>query len=241
MAPTQQWNCIFRVITWNLCDNFSTKTIHIQRLRPDIAILQEVRRDSLRNVSLSNEPLWIGVPGKKGMAVLPFGGWKVSLADTSVPERWFLPFHASNDDRQLRCIAVWAPPNRDAGPQTIKALDGLRTFIQSGPCVIVGDFNHSVAFDHRFGPNRQFAEVLRTLRAYGMSSSWHEKHAEQHGKESRPTFYWRRKLQDPFHIDFAFHSAALNVRNAELGGYEQYVATGTSDHVPLGIDYELMF
>ena len=69
--------------------------------------------------------------------------------------------------------------------------------------------------------------LLRNLRGF---------FEEAQGEETRPTYYHRWNRKEPFHIDYCFMPAAWmqQVRNVEVGGYEDWKAA--SDHRPLVID-----
>ena len=56
---------------------------------------------------------------------------------------------------------------------------------------------------------------------------------------TKPTIYWQRKQRQAFHIDHAFVPFAWCDRHGfrmAIGTFEDWVATGLSDHVPLVVD-----
>jgi hypothetical protein len=227
-----------RLVSWNVCDGFNRKFGHLERLRPDIAVLQEVRPGCLDFAGLKDRSLWLGGEGRKGLATIGYGGWSLSPGPTA-PERWFLPVVAANGAERIHLVAVWVDSSTDCGPPTLSALSKLEPFLRAAPSCLVGDFNQSVTLDARKGPGRRFADVLARLESLGMTSAWHAAKGEVHGRESRATLYWTWNLDRPFHIDFAFGSAEMRVGEAEIGTHEKYVAGRISDHVPLIVDYEV--
>jgi hypothetical protein len=229
----------FRMVSWNACDAFMRKFGHLERLRPNIAILQEVRPSCLEFAALKDSSLWLGAEGQKGLAAVGYGGWQVSAVPILVPDKWFLPLWATKDGHCINIVAVWVDSTKDCVPPTLRALDALHDFIASGPTIFAGDFNQSVILDKRKGPGRRFSDVLDAFGKHGMSSSWHQSNSEEHGQESLPTHFWRWNPESKFHIDFAFGTPSLKVNAATLGAYDQYVLGRISDHVPLIVDYEL--
>jgi endonuclease/exonuclease/phosphatase family metal-dependent hydrolase len=67
-------------------------------------------------------------------------------------------------------------------------------------------------------------------------SAYHAFYREDHGRETRPTYYFQWKLQRPYHIDYCFIPAtwAKHVRRVEIGEYEEWKKH--SDHRPLLIE-----
>jgi exonuclease III len=228
-----------RMVSWNACDGFMRKFGHLERLRPDIAILQEVRLSCLEYAALKANSIWLGAEGQKGLAAVGYGGWQLSAAPIVVPDKWFLPLWATKDGHCINIVAVWVDSTKDCVPPTLRALNVLHKFITSGPTIFAGDFNQSVTLDKRKVPGRRFRDVLDAFGKHGMSSAWHQLHAEEHGEETSPTHYWRWNPESKFHIDFAFGSPGLKVNTATLGAYDKYVLGKVSDHVPLIVDYEL--
>jgi endonuclease/exonuclease/phosphatase family metal-dependent hydrolase len=226
-----------RLVSWNVCDAFRSKFGHLERLRPDIAVLQEVRPDCLKFAALEGNSFWIGDPGQKGLAAIAYNGWTLSEASFPASERWFLPLRATNGSTRVNVVAVWVDSAKDCVPPTLRAIEHLREFLADGPCVIAGDFNQSVHFDKGKGAGRRFASVLQLLESYGFGSVWHQTKGEAHGEETEATLFWTWNKERRFHIDFAFASEAISVEDVSLGSFEQYVSGRISDHVPLVVDF----
>src|SRR4051812_5268547 len=66
-----------KLVSWNCCDGFERKFGHLERLRPDIAVISECRLECLRSAGLASQSHWIGDPGKKGLAVICANGWHI--------------------------------------------------------------------------------------------------------------------------------------------------------------------
>lgn len=229
----------FRLVSWNVYDAFRSKFGHLERLKPDIAVLQEVRPDCLRYAALDASSHWLGDLGQKGLAAIGYNGWDLKPAGIDLADPWFLPLTATKGDVRLHVVAIWVDSRKPCVPPTLRALASLRDFIHAAPTVLAGDFNQSVALDRRRGPGRRFADVLSVLESYRMTSAWHTAKNEAHGQESAPTFYHLWNEQKPFHIDFAFSTPTCRVASVSLGSYLQYTKAELSDHVPLTVDYRL--
>ena len=85
-----------RLISWNCCDAFNRKFGHLERLNPDVAVISEVRPECLRSAGLFERSIWIGAPGQKGLAIIPYGEWRVEAEGPPIAEKWFTPVRLSN-------------------------------------------------------------------------------------------------------------------------------------------------
>ncbi len=227
-----------RLVSWNCCNGFSRKMSHLQELAPDTAVISEVRRDCLHKVGLLERSMWVGDPGKKGLAIIPFGDWRITASGPRITDKWFAPVIVESSVRALQLVGVWLHDVGGYVRPTLRALQALAPFLAAGPTVLAGDFNQSVSFDAKAGPGNRFAEVLAVLRSAELSSAWHDRTGEEHGSETKASLYFRRSESSPHHIDFAFYPrGALSVTSARLGSFDEYVATKLSDHVPLVVDF----
>ncbi|MGH7247551.1 MAG: hypothetical protein ACREH9_05545, partial [Pseudomonadota bacterium] len=157
------WGTTMRLISWNCCDAFDRKFGHLERLHPDVAVISEVRVECLRWAGLFERAIWIGDPGQKGLAIIPFGEWRKTLEGPKVAEKWFAPLHLSNGAETFQIVGVWLDTKTACVPTTLSALDCLESFLAAGPTILAGDFNQSVVFDARHGEGRRFQEVLKRL------------------------------------------------------------------------------
>lgn len=226
-----------RLVTWNVCDGFRRKFGHLERLQPDLAVVQEVRPECLEYAGLQARSIWTGVPGQKGLAVISYGAWTLAADPIGVAEKWFLPVRATNGTMDIALTGVWVNSSPDYVSPTLRALDQLRAFIAAPRSILVGDFNQTVVMDKGTPAGRRFADVLKVLDAYGLVSAWHKVHGEAHGAETSPTLFWQWNPEKQFHIDFSFATSDLPVSQAILGSYDQYITPKISDHMPLAVDY----
>lgn len=230
-----------RLVTWNASDAFERKFGHLERLSPDIAVLQEVRPGCIARAGLSDRAIWTGDEGQKGLAAIGYNGWSLSRAPIEIPEKWFIPVVARKEDMVVHVLAVWADSNSDCGPAILRVIDRVQNFLGEAPSILAGDFNHAVRFDRDMGPGRRFADVLSRLEGSGIASAWHGFHGEEHGKETAPTFYHHWNAEKSFHIDFVFHCPRLKAEAVTIGSFETYTSAETkiSDHVPIVAEFGL--
>lgn len=230
-----------RIVAWNCCDGFERKFGHLERLRPDIAIICEVRPSCLQSSGLTDQSVWTGDVGAKGLAVVCYGNWKVVERGPAIAEKWFLPLVLSNGMQTINVVGAWLDTRAPCEPPTMRALDGLEEFLGSRPSILAGDFNQSVSWDATRSRSRHFRPVLDKLSEMKMASAWHSHTSEKHGEESSATLHWRWQETSRFHIDFIFASVqALAIENVSIGSYGQYVANKISDHLPLTADFRFV-
>lgn len=163
-------------------------------------------------------------------------GWKIERIEIPVPERLFLPVRAVRGSETLHLVGVCVKPDRDYVSPTLRALALLSEFIVEHGAILAGDFNQSTRFGAKRGPNRHFARVLELVDKLGLASAWHRQHGEKFGEETLPTHFHLWKRERPFHIDYVFVPRNTKVASATLGTFDEFTASGLSDHVPLTID-----
>jgi exonuclease III len=228
-----------RLVSWNCCDGLRQKYSAIADLNPDILILQEVRRTDLEDLPDGTSFQWVGLAGKKGLAVLGRNGWSVDLGG-EIAERWFLPVVLARGDVRLRAVGVWSAKADGYARPTVRAMEALAEFLLAERCFVVGDFNASSVFDKKYPAASHFARIVQALESKGLRSAWHHFRIEQFGAESTATFHMYRQREKAYHLDYAFLSSDLlqKAKDVRLGSFEDWVSSGRSDHVPLVIDFE---
>ena len=82
------------------------------------------------------------------------------------------------------------------------------------------------------------ANEVRALARLGLVSAYHVSRGVEAGNEPEPTFYWRRRAVDGYHIDYVFMPGVWTNRafHLSVGPYEEWVGSGLSDHVPLVLE-----
>jgi hypothetical protein len=233
---------ITRLVAWNCAGGFKRKASVVHELAPDLVVLSEAEEESAESLGqVVSGSVWIGEPGKRGLAVIGLNGWKIEPPNIKVPEQLFLPVRAYNHQVSIQLVAACIKKTSDYVTPTLSALKNLRGFIQQAPTVVAGDFNQSVVFDKGRPSARHFRRVLQYLDRIEFRSAWHTARGEEMGLESEPTLYWRwsDQPQSRFHIDYVFASGEIEIRSVELGTFERYTAQKLSDHVPLSVDLAL--
>jgi exodeoxyribonuclease-3 len=209
-------------------------------LNPDIAVVQECSKksvDDLRSHGLSG--LWFGSNVNKGLAV--FCGKKFALQAVDAPfGKWIVPVrvHGSVD---FNLLAVWACPVGTKRADNYigevhRCLVKHAGWFRKTPVLVAGDFNSNVQWDAN-RPGRNHTEVVRLLVSHGMISAYHTHHQEEQGAETRPTYYFYRHGDKPFHIDYVFVPKRWRLRLAEVGSFQEW--GHLSDHVPLVVDVRI--
>ncbi len=221
-----------RLVTWNCCRGaYDAKLSRLQRLEPDVAVLQECARPPTDDPSL----VWFGPDPRQGIGILarpPFrliaepgrAGTRSMFAATVLGPVTFT------------VVAVWAQPEPTYSEALRRALATYRDLLVAGPCVVLGDLNSSAAWDSRHGrsDHRELEEQLR--EEFGLVSAYHVATGEQSGEESRPTHFWRWHEGSPFHLDYCFLPERWlpGLRSVTVGSYEDWA--DVSDHRPLTVD-----
>ena len=238
-----------RIVAWNCAKAFHKKIDRLLALRPDVAVVSEcaspdVLARKCRLPEFSADPIWHGDGPNYGVGVFFFNGAAGRRHYRFDRDLYLLHPVEVTKPRRFNLLAVWAFPYglRKAEPGPLNdGTEFYRRFLTEKDAVLAGDFNHNVNWDAD-GWASNFGLTVAHVDSLGLVSAYHEKSREEHGKESCPTFYFRRKLNDPFHIDYIFVPRAWTERAFDLhvGHYDDWVAAGTgmngkslSDHVPL--------
>jgi endonuclease/exonuclease/phosphatase family metal-dependent hydrolase len=105
--------------------------------------------------------------------------------------------------------------------------------IGSGSTIICGDLNSNVQWDE-WDRWWNHSDVVRELGEINVHSLYHHITGEEQGMESKPTLFLHRKLEKPYHIDYAFVSKNLigkNKNRIEVGSPDIWLKY--SDHMPV--------
>jgi hypothetical protein len=230
----------FTVGTWNCRMGIDRKREAIERLGCDVLVVPECNSEP----ALTDEPgvsfAWKGRYPVKGLGVFGFGGWRLEPAEEPVSLPWILPLRVigpAGDDTAL-LLAIWTVANTaDRWPsyagQVAATIEAWRSEISSGRVIVAGDTNCSPTG----AASARHHDNLRALGALGMQSAFHLHNGVVHGEETEMTLRWfgRGSLPRTYHCDYVFLSSALAERltGATVGGMEEWVESGLSDHVPV--------
>ncbi len=242
-----------RLIAWNCNMALHRKYEALLSLAPDIAVISECAEPEtvqakLKGQSLPTEVVWVGQNQHKGLAVLAFNDYKVSLLDSyDSALRYIMPVSIGGP-HAFNLMAVWAQ-NASAGitrkdqPGPFRtALDQFKDLFTTSPTVAAGDFNNNVIWDRPGWPINQ-ADAIEILATYGLVSAYHAVMHEAQGQETIPTHYWRDRKKDgpTYHLDYIFmpRDWVNKLNEMSVGTFEDWCGNKLSDHVPVVIDVEL--
>ena len=230
---------------------FHRKAAPILDLNPDIAIISECAAPEVlesRGLTPPGALIWTGDNPNKGLAVFAFGKTYLSCLPAHDPRlRHILPIRVTGP-LPFHLLAVWA--QNASGGNTRKhqlgplrrAVARYRDFIAKAPTLLAGDLNNNVFWD-RPGWRINHAAMVENLARHGLTSAYHDITGEAQGAETQPTLYWRDRTRDgpTYHIDYVFRPGAWAGAGETLtiGGYDDWVGNGLSDHVPLIWDMPL--
>jgi hypothetical protein len=224
-----------RLVTWNCCSGpLARKLSDLDAFEADIAVVPECPR-------IPEQPgaiVWTGARPAKGLAVFARGPWQVRRvrAPRGLP-RYALPVQVSGPESFL-LLAIWAQPH-----PTVPYVRGMhravrtcRSLMQVQPAVLLGDFNSNTIWDGEHPTDRSHSALVRYLGEMGLVSAYHERYAEEQGRETRPTFFLYRHLKRPYHIDYCFVPATWlgRIRDVTVGDHGAWASK--SDHMPLTVD-----
>jgi exonuclease III len=243
-----------KIVTWN-CNGALRKKLHdVDALDADLLVIQECEDPQFYQKSYrewAGDYLWIGTSKNKGIGVFPKNGNRVSpslwrgtftingLSSDHPSLTWstsdlklFLPFKVNSD---LTILAVWT---KGSDAEAFGYIGQLWKYLQihahdlSRPAtMIVGDLNSNAIWD-KMDRWWSHSGVISELANANIHSLYHHAMSEDQGSESAPTFFLHRKINKPYHIDYAFVSAdLLNKCAIQVGDSSDWLHV--SDHMPL--------
>jgi hypothetical protein len=226
-----------RIVTWNCGMALDRKAPSLLALNPDIAIIQECSTKSLDALSSHGfSGLWFGTNPNKGLAVFCGKGLTLQAVD-ELFGKWVVPVrvHGSVD---FNLLAIWACPvgtkraDNYIG-QVFRCLEEQSGWFRSAPVVVAGDFNSNSQWDDD-RPGRNHTELVRLFEGHGLISAYHTHYGEMQGAETRPTHYFLRHLDRPFHIDHVFVPKSWQLKLVDVRSFQEW--RHLSDHVPMVVD-----
>jgi exodeoxyribonuclease-3 len=227
-----------RIVTWNCGMAFARKAPSLLALHPDIAVVQECSKKSVDVLhSHSYSGLWAGANPNKGLAVFCRTQFTVEMVGKPFG-KWLVPVRVRGAMVDFNLLAVWACPVGTKRADNYigevhRCLVKHRGWFSNASVVAAGDFNSNVQWDANH-PGRNHTEVVRLLENHGLNSAYHTHHGEKQGAETRPTYYFYRHKDKPFHIDYVFVPTRWRLRSVEVGPFREW--GHLSDHVPVVVD-----
>ena len=234
-----------KIITWNCNGAFRKKFNSLLEYQADIHIIQECENPTSSNhkdyEQWATNFLWIGDTKNKGLGVfakqeitLEKLDWTNNFKNHTV--KHFLPCKVNND---FDILAVWTHKNNSPN---FSYIGQLWKYIQLNKhnlneAVIAGDFNSNSIWDE-WDRWWNHTDVVNELKAYGIESIYHKITGEEHGKETKPTLYFQKKINRPYHIDYIFGPEKFTKQTKifEIGQVDKWLEL--SDHMPIFYEIE---
>ena len=213
---------------------YARKVPLLNTLAPDIAVIQECARPEIE----SEQCLWFGDNLRQGITIqaAPTFGLRRLPTLEGVP-KFVVPVSESGPS-EFTILAVWSKAKQPCIyiQGVVKAVQMYRDLITASPTVLIGDLNSSVIWDDEHPRELNHSALVVLLSELGLVSAYHSFCGEAHGKETRPTYYFRWNEQQPFHIDYCFIPEiwARDMRRVEIGSYDNWKQH--SDHRPLLVE-----
>ncbi|MEH7356842.1 endonuclease/exonuclease/phosphatase family protein [Neobacillus drentensis] len=232
-----------KLVTWNAAMRFRDKIEEILPFSADILVIPECEapekwRKSNKIQSI-NQFLWFGDNPNKGIGIITLNNnYQIDIHPSYNKDfRYIIPLIVSGD-QNFNLFAIWAQNTNKKYysyiGQIYLALNHYKSLLND-PCIIAGDWNSNKIFDYikRIGTH---SEVVELLKSFGIMSAYHTYFNEEHGEETKPTHYFRKDKDRPFHIDYVFASETLlkQLSFIEVGSFEEWIKL--SDHTPIYVE-----
>lgn len=221
---------------------FRKKSEAIMALNPDIVVIQEAEHPTKMNGSnlypVIKDSIWLGDNSNKGLAILSFSSYKLSLSPVHSSDLKFVAPIIISGPTTFTLFAVWACHDKYLTYNgVIKFAIKQYQDVIKDPCVVIGDWNANAIWDSKTGEG--FSFNANSLTTKGMTSAYHSWFNEAYGRETRPTYYHRKRENEKFHIDYCFLSPQLRNKlgSVAIGSFDDWQKL--SDHMPLIIDLNL--
>ncbi len=227
-----------KIVSWNCNGAFRKKRFALDEFDADVLVIQECENPGISSdldySAWATNYLWVGSVPYKGLGV--FAKPELELKQILLPPNDFELFLPCKIGSDISMLAVWtqAGINREQGyiGQLWRYLQLNSSCLTEVNSILIGDLNSNQRWDKK-RESGNHSQVVDYLEGIGLQSLYHSQMTEAHGKESTPTFFMYRKLERPYHIDYAFCSDAISKKSArlEIASPEKWLVM--SDHVPL--------
>jgi hypothetical protein len=221
---------------------FRKKSSILEEFCPDIAILQECESKEVLENKQANikyeDYIWTGKNKNKGLGIMTFNGYKTEILNHNKDFQYVLPMKIYKNKIQFFLLAVWTQlVNKNIYEsyvvQATKAIIHYEKLLKQENIFIVGDFNSNAIWDNDAPKEFNHSQMIEILLKKKLVSAYHKVYQEKQGKETKPTLYFTRKKEKPYHVDYFFIKENLlqNIEKYEIGDYNKYI--NQSDHMPL--------
>jgi len=237
-----------KIITWNCNGEFRKKYNLLDKFNAEVIVIQECENPSKSTKNYkewSDNYLWIGQNKNKGLGVFVKNNNSIELLDWSDKNtnyknevlELFLPCLIN---KEYILLAVWT---KKANSEVFGYIGQLWKYLQlhknkliGKKVIITGDLNSNAIWD-KWDRWWNHTDVINELEEVEIKSLYHLLNEEEQGKETIPTFYLQRKLDKPYHIDYAFLSSNLINDKISLVIDDKDIWLEYSDHIPIIINF----
>lgn len=233
---------LVRLIVWNCHQGLDKKASLLADLRPDIAIVPECANPILPKLATSlsgigvTKSAWHGNNQQKGLGVFIFNN-SFELGSVATEGGQFSIKLDLYLREKVSLIALWTQ-NPGYVEEAHKTVDAYKGLLNGKDMIFAGDLNSNTIWDSSRTLNH--SELVKRLKSeFNLESVYHHHFSEEHGKESRGTFYFTYNENKPYHIDYIFipQKWLSKIQTVELGEFKNWKQT--SDHCPLILEIDL--
>ena len=161
-----------RIVTWNCCRGpYAKKASLLDRLAPDIAVIQECARPATE----TDQCLWFGHNPRQGIAVISTGPYRLrALPAASGVPLYSIPVEVTGPANFL-LVGVWSKDSKDRPyvEGVVRAVECYRSLLIQHRTVFIGDFNSNTIWDSHHPADRCHSALVRLLAEFGLVSSYH--------------------------------------------------------------------
>ena len=116
---------------------------------------------------------------------------------------YFVPLRVTGP-RSFLLFAVWSKAHKEAAyvHSVVRAIRLYADLMQKADCVIIGDLNTNAFWKGSKFPHENHSAMVALIKELNLDSCYHRFLNEEHGEETKPTFYLTWKEHKPYHLDF---------------------------------------
>lgn len=233
-----------KILTWNCSMRFRDKIDHVLPMEADILVIPECESPEKwkgKNKEKGIQQfIWDGENPNKGLGIFNMNDDFQIRVHPSYNKLfgYIVPLEVSGQETFI-LLAVWSQLAKTKYESYIGQIFHAINYYEEllpKPCFIVGDWNSNKVFDYikRVGNH---TTVVNLLQAAEIDSGYHFFFNEEHGMETKPTHYFWRKQERPFHLDYIFASRTFlnRMKHFEVGSFEEWIKL--SDHMPVMAEF----
>ncbi len=233
-----------KIVSWNCASKFREKYTSIIEEDADIYVICECEDPARAKVKeyvefAGDNYFWVGDLHWKGLGI--FAKENVKIEKIEGLNENYKNFIALRVNDSFNLLGVWAmdkdkekglPPYVQMIHDYFDANDDL--FDEN--LIMCGDFNSNAIWNdlHKAkdseGNDKNQTNLNKKLNSKGLFSAYHELTGEKQGKETQPTFYQSRHLDQPYHIDYVYTGKG-RVTAFQIGDAYRWIEL--SDHMPI--------